>query len=1105
MAFVVGKIPDCSDMAGLDLLARKSLEHGSEASILLSNSSVGTSEEQRQDHWSWKHLSEQFCIKNAESLFKKYQSRLHHAMLILALTANVISGLLAILLLYFFSNNSLESIKVPLAMRIGVTLTSLILYIISYQEKWFFSSHSRIIVSCFLLILNVAAESTSSIQRLMGGHHAGPRFSAYYLLISSIFLPFPRWYQVGSATAVVTLFELIISGLSYGLEGSLKWNQMCADVIFYVAVVLMGLYIRFLMEFTNRKAFLDRRECFESKFHLQYEKDQEERLLLSVLPKHISVQVKDVIRNVMRNIQLAPMPQRPFTDLFIEKHKDVSILYADIVNSVALTASLHGSELVETLNELFGRFDDKAEENSCLRIKLLGDCYYCVSGLPSYDVLHADHCVQMALDMIDIIRKFREETHVNVDMRIGVHSGYVLSGLIGLRKWQFDIWSRDVTIASRMEQSGSPGLFLSDDLNFFPGCVHVSRTTKDLLKGNYNIEENLNLRDDYLQKLDIETFFIKPFKKLQVKDTLYVPANLEKSPGHGRRVSSPNYEKYKRRQSSAVEVLSSRRRTVLGFSLLHFHQMITQVNESMEDAIDAMALSKKDQWFKPEGIQPLLLTFRDVSLEVPFLRRRDPLFKYSLLAVLFMCFFLTAISALLKPSFNLFWIPSCIVFLVVIVSIILLWIPVIWKMIKKSTNIPLHSVLKQASNSFLLRSILFCLLSLLLMTTAMMGMEDCGNKRQAPSFLENRTVPVDHSIACENPWYFTWCAILSMISVSVFLRIHFSIKLLINGSLVAASSSVVYNKSDLFYKTFLQDWHHMPAGVDQYWCLLVTLFTLHLLDRQVEYIGRLDYLWKRKLKKEQEEAATMGLVNRTLLQNILPVHVAQYYLTQESVHFNLDLYHEEYSSVAVMFASIPNYMDYYSESLKNDEGRECLKVLHNIICEFDKLLYEPPFLKLEKIKTIGSTYMAAAGLQPGRNSSRTSYESFGPEEDATQNVLAMTRFALTIMDALQEMNRKDWQQNFQRFHLRIGIAVGPVLAGVVGSSKPQYDIWGDTVNIASRMDSTGVTGVIQVTEHVADILKESSKYDIKCRGKIFIKGKGWMTTYLVYPCEVTRL
>ncbi|GFS80151.1 adenylate cyclase type 2 [Nephila pilipes] len=1077
-------------MAGLDLLARKSLEHGSEASILLTNSYVGNGDSQRQDLWSWRHLSEQFCIKNAESLFEKYQSRLQHAMLILALTANVVSGTLAILLLCVFSNSSLESMTIPLAVRAGITITSLILYIISYQEKWFFSSHSRIIVSCFLLILTVAAETTTSIQRVASGYPAGQRFSAYYLLSCTIFLPFPKWYQVGLASFLATMFELVISGLSYRLEGNLNLNQMSSDVIFHVTVALMGLYIRFLMEFTNRKAFLDRRECFESKFHLQYEKDQEERLLLSVLPKHISVQVRDSIRDVIRRIHLTPMPQRPFTELFVEKHKNVSILYADIVNSVALTASLHGSELVETLNELFGRFDDKAEKNFCLRIKLLGDCYYCVSGLPDHDVKHADHCVQMALDMIDIIRNFREETRVNVDMRIGVHSGNVLSGLLGLRKWQFDIWSRDVTIASHMEQSGRPG------------CVHVSKATKDLLKGQYNVEPgNGNIRDDYLNKLDMETFFITPYKKQAVKDTLYVPANPEKSPGYGRRASSINHGKIQRRQSSAVEVLSSRRRTVLGFSLLHFHQMVSQVNESMEDAIDAMALSKKDQWFKREGIQPMFLTFYDMSLEMPFLRRKDPLFKYSLLATLFMCFVITTISVLLKPSFNLFWITSCIAFVVVIISIILSWVPFIWKMLKKSSKIPFFPKLKVTSNSFILRTGIVCLLSILLMITSLMGIEDCEDEIFDSPFPENRTVPAYDVVICDNPWYFTWCAILSMISVSVFLRIHFFIKLIINGSLVAAFSCVIYNKSNLFYKSYLQDWNRLPAGVDQYWCLLVTLYTLHLLDRQVEYIGRLDFLWKRKLKKEQEEASTMGLVNRTLLQNILPIHVAQYYLTQESMHFNLDLYHEEYSSVAVMFASIPNYMDYYSESLLNDEGRKCLQVLHEIICEFDKLLYEPPFLKLEKIKTIGSTYMAAAGLQPGRNSSRTSYESFGPEEDATQNVLVMTKFALTIMDALQEMNRKNQHQ----FHLRIGIAVGPVLAGVVGSSKPQYDIWGDTVNIASRMDSTGVAGVIQVTERVAEILQESSKYDVRCRGKIFIKGKGWMTTYLIYPYEVTRL
>ncbi|XP_035212478.1 adenylate cyclase type 2-like isoform X3 [Stegodyphus dumicola] len=1079
-------------MAGLDLLARKSLERSSEASILISGSFLSSNESKHQDHWSWRHLREQFCIKNAESLFEKYQSRLQHAMLFLILTANVLSGAAAILLLCLYSENSINNLKTPLGFRIALTSASLVLYIISYQERWFFSACSRLIVSFLILTLTVAAEMASSIRNLTVGLSASPRFSAYPLLSATIFLPFPKWYQVGLAAAFVTVTELVIAGFSYQLQGEINARQMSTDVICHVTVALMGLYIRFLMEFTNRKAFLDRRECFESKFHLEYEKDQEERLLLSVLPKHISVQVREGIREVIRRINLDPVPQRPFTELFVEKHRNVSILYADIVNSVALTASLHVSELVETLNELFGRFDDSAERNSCLRIKLLGDCYYCVSGVPDSDPQHADHCVQMALDMIDIIRNFREETHVNVDMRIGVHSGNVLSGLLGLRKWQFDIWSRDVTIASRMEQSGRPG------------CVHVSRATKDLLQGKYNIEPgNGNIRDEYLNKLDMETFFITPYKKNQLKrDSLYVPIHSDRSPAHStRRISSLNQSKAQRKLSSATEILSSRRRTVLGFSLLQFRQMVSQVNEFMETAIDAMALSKKDQWFKPEGIQPLLLTFHDRSVEVPFLKQKDPLFKYSLLSTLFMCFVIITVSALVKPSMNYLWIAGCTVFLICITSVICSWLAVIAGKLKKSSKLQFIIIFQKGFSSVLIRTILFTLLTLLLMTVAMMGLEGCRMDSYIPSFPKNTTFSEEKDIACEHPWYFTWCAILSMISISVFLRIHFLMKLLVNGTLVAAFSYIIHSKTELFNKPYIQDWDQVPRGVDQYWCLLVTLFTLHLLDRQVEYIGRLDYLWKRKLRKEQEEATTMGLVNRTLLQNILPVHVAQYYLTKESMHLDLDLYHEEYSSVAVMFASIPNYMDFYSESLLNDEGRKCLQVLHEIICDFDKLLYEPPFLKLEKIKTIGSTYMAAAGLQPGRNSSRTSYESFGPEEDGTQNVLVMTKFAMTIMDVLQEMNRHSWQQ----FHLRIGIAMGPVLAGVVGASKPQYDIWGDTVNIASRMDSTGVTGAIQVTERVASILQESGKYDVQCRGQIFIKGKGWMTTYLVHQTESTRL
>ena len=114
------------------------------------------------------------------------------------------------------------------------------------------------------------------------------------------------------------------------------------------------------------------------------------------------------------------------------------------------------------------------------------------------DEKHAKHCVEMGLDMIELIRSVREEHDVaNLDMRIGVHTGRVLTGLIGLRKWQFDIWSNDATIANHMESSGKPG------------AVHITEKTKEQLNGEFECSAVTDMTDDVILESGLQTFLIR--------------------------------------------------------------------------------------------------------------------------------------------------------------------------------------------------------------------------------------------------------------------------------------------------------------------------------------------------------------------------------------------------------------------------------------------------------------------------------------------------------------------------------------------------------------------------------------------------------------------
>lgn len=193
-------------------------------------------------------------------------------------------------------------------------------------------------------------------------------------------------------------------------------------------------------------------------------------------------------------------------------------------------------------------------------------------------------------------------------------------------------------------------------------------------------------------------------------------------------------------------------------------------------------------------------------------------------------------------------------------------------------------------------------------------------------------------------------------------------------------------------------------------------------------------------------------------------------------------YSKNHDSVGVIFASIVNFSEFYEESYEG--GKECYRVLNELIGDFDELLRKPEFKSVEKIKTIGATYMAASGLNVRQLA----------ENDDDSHLKALFNFALEMMGVLDDFNKNMLGFGFK---LRIGFNHGPLTAGVIGTTKLLYDIWGDTVNIASRMDSTGVECRVQVSEESHAVLSAIG-LEFDYRGTVNVKGKGQMRTFL-YP------
>ncbi|KAH0622914.1 hypothetical protein JD844_025805 [Phrynosoma platyrhinos] len=703
--------------------------------------------------------------------------------------------------------------------------------------------------------------------------------------------------------------------------------------------------------------------------------------MLSILPKHVA---DEMLKDMKKDASQKEMQQ--FNTMYMYRHENVSILFADIVGFTQLSSYCSAQELVKLLNELFARFDKLAAKNS-------GSCYV------------------------------REKTKTDVDMRVGVHSGTVLGGVLGQKRWQYDVWSTDVTVANKMEAGGIPGCDLaleSRDLHHLTdnkvGFISLlpfedEKSTMDCLKGEFEVEPgDGGSRCEYLKEKGIVTYLVL-VPKQPLKNGIN-GVKLSVSSSHG---NSPQLINTKECNGSInttcttpdeAEELDTRvvnpsfpnpRRRL---RLRDLAERVVDASENEQELNKLLNEALLERELKGRATFRLSMRFIDPDMETRYSVEKEKQSGAAFSCSCVVLFFTAVVEIFIDPrlvaNYVTFIVGEILLLILTVCSLAAIF-PRVFprKLVAFSTWIDRT---RWARNTWAMSAIFIVTMA------DIVDMLSCQQYYTVFNETEGRELQEG---CVENPKYYSYIAVLALIATIMLVQVSHMVKLTLMVMITGA------------------------VGV------VNILAWQQIFDKYDE-------------RRFRESTYSLVSSKYSMTVMILVMMLSFYCFSRH------ELYSQSYDEIGVMFASLPNFADFYTEESINNGGIECLRFLNEIISDFDALLDDPQFRCITKIKTIGSTYMAASGVTP--DISTNGYNNAVKKEDLSekerwQHLADLADFALAMKETLMNIN----YQSFNNFMLRIGKLV---------------------------------------VEETHFVLKEYGFRFVR-RGHIYVKGKGDLLTYFM--------